>query len=136
MAYLTKCSLCGRNVSSECNSCPGCGHNVALEVRQKEFEKAPIEERIVGSWETTDPNNSFFPLTINRDSTYIFWHYDRSGISFRGSYSISGDRFNIISRYDDENTAYSTYSVKISLKGDTLLWTNDYNNKTYAYKRR
>ena len=35
MAYLTKCSLCGRDVSSECSSCPGCGHNVARELQQK-----------------------------------------------------------------------------------------------------
>ena len=39
MAYLVKCSLCGRDVSNECNSCPGCGHNVKSELYMKEREK-------------------------------------------------------------------------------------------------
>ena len=39
MAQLVKCSLCGRSVSSEAKSCPGCGHNVASELYQKEREK-------------------------------------------------------------------------------------------------
>jgi len=39
MAYLVKCSLCGRDVSNECNSCPGCGHNVRFEVRKDTLEK-------------------------------------------------------------------------------------------------
>jgi len=34
MAKLVKCSLCGRDVSSECRLCPGCGHNVAHEIKQ------------------------------------------------------------------------------------------------------
>ncbi|MCL2084539.1 MAG: hypothetical protein FWH06_04680 [Oscillospiraceae bacterium] len=29
MATLVKCSLCGRDVSSEAKACPGCGHDVA-----------------------------------------------------------------------------------------------------------
>jgi hypothetical protein len=30
MAFLTNCPLCGREkVSSECSSCPDCGHNIA-----------------------------------------------------------------------------------------------------------
>ena len=39
MAYLTKCPLCGRQVSSECKVCPNCGHNVAQELQQKENDR-------------------------------------------------------------------------------------------------
>jgi len=39
MAYLVKCSLCGRDVSSETHSCPGCGHDVAGELHQKAQQK-------------------------------------------------------------------------------------------------
>ena len=39
MAYLVKCSLCGRDVSNETKSCPGCGHDVAHEIYQKERKK-------------------------------------------------------------------------------------------------
>ena len=46
MEVLVKCSLCGRDVSSECQSCPGCGHNVAHELYQKEQErKEDLEKR-------------------------------------------------------------------------------------------
>ncbi|MCL1844664.1 MAG: hypothetical protein FWF77_02040 [Defluviitaleaceae bacterium] len=34
MAYLTKCSVCSREVSSEATACPGCGHGVANELSQ------------------------------------------------------------------------------------------------------
>ena len=43
MAYLVKCSLCGRDVSSECKACPGCGHNVANELCQKKVEEERIQ---------------------------------------------------------------------------------------------
>ena len=39
MASLVKCPLCGRQVSSKCNSCPGCGHNVAHELVQREVKR-------------------------------------------------------------------------------------------------
>ena len=39
MAYLVKCSLCGRDVSSVCKSCPGCGHDVARDFQKKETER-------------------------------------------------------------------------------------------------
>jgi predicted RNA-binding Zn-ribbon protein involved in translation (DUF1610 family) len=39
MAYLVKCSLCGRNVSNECEACPNCGHNIKRELQIKEREK-------------------------------------------------------------------------------------------------
>jgi len=35
MAELVKCSLCGRDVSSECKTCPGCGHNISKEYPNK-----------------------------------------------------------------------------------------------------
>ena len=38
MAQLVRCPLCRRSVSSECTSCPGCGHNVAGDLWQKEKE--------------------------------------------------------------------------------------------------
>ena len=31
MAYLVKCSLCNRDVSSVAKTCPGCGHNVGAD---------------------------------------------------------------------------------------------------------
>jgi len=34
MAYLTQCSVCGRDVSSEARACPECGHDVASELRE------------------------------------------------------------------------------------------------------
>jgi len=37
MAYLTECSLCGRNTSSE-SKCLGCGHDVAGEERKRQKE--------------------------------------------------------------------------------------------------
>ena len=43
MAYLVKCSLCGRSVSNECRSCPGCGHNVANEIFKQEYSKKQEE---------------------------------------------------------------------------------------------
>ena len=39
MAHLVNCSLCKRSVSSECSSCPGCGHNVAGELCKIEYNK-------------------------------------------------------------------------------------------------
>jgi hypothetical protein len=39
MARLVKCSLCGRDVSSEAKACPGCGHDVAGDMRKKEYEQ-------------------------------------------------------------------------------------------------
>ena len=136
MAYLTKCSLCGRDVSSECNSCPGCGHNVASDVRRKEFEMSPVENRIVGRWETDD--NSGMPLTIYSDSTFVHWFFGGGGeVRFRGRYSISGDRFIITSYWSASlEKEITPKQVKFSLKGDTLLWTELDENKTYAYKRR
>ena len=47
MACLVKCSLCNRDVSSETPSCPGCGHNIADELRQKqEQERRENQERL------------------------------------------------------------------------------------------
>ena len=37
MASLVKCSVCGREVSSGCTSCPNCGHNVAIELQKNKF---------------------------------------------------------------------------------------------------
>ena len=51
MAVLVKCSLCGRDVSSECSACPGCGHNVAQELRVKENELRAKEEEKKDMWE-------------------------------------------------------------------------------------
>jgi len=39
VAYLVKCSLCGREVSNEARACPGCGHDVAQELRQKMYKQ-------------------------------------------------------------------------------------------------
>ena len=44
MAELVKCSLCGRDVSSECRACPGCGHNVANELYQKKEEEERVQK--------------------------------------------------------------------------------------------
>ena len=46
MANLVKCSLCGRNVSNECKACPGCGHDVARELRANENEKKKMWEEL------------------------------------------------------------------------------------------
>ena len=113
MAYLVKCSLCNRDVSNECNSCPGCGHNVAREVRQKEFEMKPVVERIVGSWRCSDGSS----LRINSDNTF---RYSTNFNNFAGRYSISGDKFNVLSR--DETTIAKMAPARFSLKGDTLTW--------------
>jgi len=140
MAYLTKCSLCGRDVSSECSSCPGCGHNVAFEMRQKEFEKLPIEDRIIGTW--VSPDDSAYPLTINKDSTFIEWLFDCEEIRFRGHYSISGNKFNVVScdpvgyMKDYVMAGFKMSSAKISLNGDTLLWTSEGSDTTDTYKRQ
>ena len=51
MAYLVKCSLCGRDVSSEAKACPGCGHDVAGELQQKERDAMQLkEEEQVRKW--------------------------------------------------------------------------------------
>jgi len=126
MAYLVKCSLCGRDVSSECNSCPGCGHNVAQEIRQKEFERKPIEERIVGEWKSDDMGD----LDINKDGTFAWYFFDGS-IRNRGRYSISDNKFNILS-----SEPFKLASAKISLKGDTLEWNfEDGLNQTDIFTR-
>jgi DNA-directed RNA polymerase subunit RPC12/RpoP len=59
MAYLVKCSLCGRDVSSEAKACPGCGHDVAGDTRKKEALEAEkhaeeVKKKIVGKWQQDD----------------------------------------------------------------------------------
>jgi len=51
MAYLVKCSLCGRNVSNESNACPGCGHNIAEELRKKQQQQdMQAREKLQETW--------------------------------------------------------------------------------------
>ena len=132
MAYLTKCSLCGRDVSSECNSCPGCGHNVAKDVLQKEFEKKPLKDRIVGHWK---PVGGIIAGS-NRDlalyeNTYVIYFADGS-IQFSGRYSISGDRINWISC----DQGILSGSRQFSLKGDTLSLYYSDGRTPDTYQRR
>ena len=94
MAYLVKCPVCDRDVSSDANACPGCGHNVAGELLQREKNK--IENRVLGNWGSTLPGG----------------HYDR-GVSFR--YAIKGDgTFEMIM---DETTFCGTHYDEITKNG-------------------
>ena len=69
MAELVKCSLCGRDVSSECRACPNCGHNVANELHQKKAEKERIQKE---NWE----KQGLCPECGNKIEEYTKGRYD------------------------------------------------------------
>jgi len=111
MAYLVKCSLCGRDVSSECISCPGCGHNVAVELHNKEFEKQK-------KWEEQGlckkcGNNEFVEVKEQKSTGYgspnkiMFWtYYKYAKCAACGVYDLYNYNYHIVSadsRYDGGN---------------------------------
>ena len=114
MAYLTKCPLCNReNVSSEATSCPGCGHNIAEDLRKKrhEEEMQKVENKILGHWEDTGIGYSY---SFSKDGT-CYCSYNKGTYWSDGVYTIKGDIISV--KY---KSAFRSFTGKISFHGSAL----------------
>jgi len=81
MAYLIKCPLCNRDVSSEALACPGCGHGIAGE---------KIKEKILGTWKWID-----HPTSIEHSVTFQSNGIVETGRHV-GRYSIRDDVIKVV----------------------------------------
>ncbi|MDR2571066.1 MAG: hypothetical protein LBD23_12385 [Oscillospiraceae bacterium] len=146
MAYLTSCPLCGREkVSSECISCPECGHNVAVDLQKQgeeilhqelEREREKLENKIVGKWcsewETSEwKTSSGFKKSYKYRFVYKFgkkefssqqevigempYYKDKDSYNEAGRYSITGE---ILKKENDK------FERKISIIGNELKIEN------------
>ena len=97
MAQLIKCTLCGRDVSSEAKACPGCGHDIECENRQKKANEAKenahvlekeLLRRIVGTWKTP-----FEEITFSSNNSCTYIRYDAIDLwgTRKGRYDYLGD---------------------------------------------
>ena len=125
MAYLVSCSLCGHNCSSEAKACPGCGHDVADEIRknqdkENEIMVRRIKDQIVGNWLDDDwnvsagSNNNYI---INRDGT---WYRQNNYV---GKHEFEGSRYYV---YDDGTIQLNTqyHPFQFILKENKLVEKN------------
>jgi len=144
MAYLVKCPLCGRDVSSEARSCPGCGHDVASELHKNDRQEMrnKTKKGILGTWVRDDTTYTF---DSSGRCSYARKKYNSNEYERKqGSYDLCGEhdpsaRGNEVQFNLGEKVGGGFYGIEVyncELHGDKLMVDDGPGHPKLEFKRR